>query len=289
MAAAAAPAQVEKINAFRSFATQLAGQVVEQLCQEYEREVSIMWNDLVQYRNELGRVAELLGGQLHRERQLHEMLEAMAGHHANIANSAQVAAAQSPNSASLHDMVDQLFGQHNAIVNSTLQGVSQARAIVDSHAQSAKQLQEPLISAENEYNRIMSILASPIVSATSPSATAARTDAMPNGQLMVAQRTPPTTPSQPQRTQVQSIYAPSQQPQPATSPRQVYLQAMQPAQPVQQGQPGQLMMPQQTLQAGMPGLQGMPMLSVGTPTGPQMVMAGQMQPQMVPNGGSVLR
>mmetsp|Transcript_44663 Transcript_44663/g.103174 ORF Transcript_44663/g.103174 Transcript_44663/m.103174 type:complete len:264 (+) Transcript_44663:55-846(+) len=70
-----------KIAAFRDFATQLCGQVVEQLCQEYEREVNVMYQDLVQYRGELGRVADLLSGQLQREKQLHDMMETLLGHH----------------------------------------------------------------------------------------------------------------------------------------------------------------------------------------------------------------
>jgi hypothetical protein len=195
----------QKIAAFRNFATQLAGQVVEQLCQEYEREVSVMWNDLVQYRNELGRVAELLGTQLQRERSLHEMLEGMAGHHANIANSAQMAAQQSPNAKHLHAMVDQIMGEHSHHVNSTLQGVSQAHAVAQSHAQNAKQLQEPLISAENEYNRIMNLLSQPMIPTAAPEPVRV--------QAPMTSRTPPMTPAAPPR--MSTSMSVSAQPAPA--------------------------------------------------------------------------
>jgi len=174
----------QKIEAFRGFAAQLAGQVVEQLCQEFEREVSVMWNELVQYRNELGRVAELLGSQLHRERQLHDMLGTMAEQHSNLATSAQLAAQKSPNSKQLHEMVDAIFGQQNSAVRNTLDGVSQAYSISQSHAQAAAQLQEPLLSAEGEFNRLMQILATPMIPGQAAVTTA------------TVSQTPPMTPSQ---------------------------------------------------------------------------------------------
>eukprot|EP00928_Gymnodinium_smaydae_P016551 TRINITY_DN16231_c0_g1_i2.p2 TRINITY_DN16231_c0_g1~~TRINITY_DN16231_c0_g1_i2.p2 ORF type:complete len:306 (-),score=49.78 TRINITY_DN16231_c0_g1_i2:59-871(-) len=182
-----AQAQAEKIQAFRTFASQLAAQVVEQLCTEYEREVSIMWNDLVSYRNELGRVAELLGTQLTRERQLHELVENMAGHHANIASSAQMAAQNQPNARALHEMVDQMFGQSASVLNTTIQGVSQAHAVARESHMSAKGLEEPLINAENEYQRIMQLLSSPLIPGQAPQPTVASPP---------SQRTPPATPAQ---------------------------------------------------------------------------------------------
>eukprot|EP00403_Amphidinium_massartii_P017851 CAMPEP_0178414790 /NCGR_PEP_ID=MMETSP0689_2-20121128/23217_1 /TAXON_ID=160604 /ORGANISM="Amphidinium massartii, Strain CS-259" /LENGTH=203 /DNA_ID=CAMNT_0020036089 /DNA_START=55 /DNA_END=662 /DNA_ORIENTATION=- len=84
-----APHTAGKIQAFRDFATQLCMQVVEQLCQEYEREVHVMYGDIVQYRGELGRVADLLQGQIQREKQLHEMMETILGHHEAIAMSSK--------------------------------------------------------------------------------------------------------------------------------------------------------------------------------------------------------
>mmetsp|Transcript_2682 Transcript_2682/g.6804 ORF Transcript_2682/g.6804 Transcript_2682/m.6804 type:complete len:253 (+) Transcript_2682:191-949(+) len=184
-----ATVHTEKIQAFRIFANQLAAQVVEQLCSEYEREVSALWNDVVQYRNELGRLAELLGGHIHRERNLHEMLDALAGHQVSVANTAQMAAQQSPNSKQLHDMVDQLFGQQHAVMNTALQGVSQARAAAETHVLSARQLQEPLVNAENEYNRIIQMLSQPSIVPQAPAPTSAPVP-----------RTPPMTPGPPQHS-----------------------------------------------------------------------------------------
>merc|ERR1712232_371008 len=89
-------------------------------------------------------------------------------------------------------MGDQLFGQQTAVMTSTLQGVSQARIIAETHAQSAKQLQEPLISAENEYNRICQMLSQPLVPSAVPSPTTA---ALP-GTARTTPRTPPMTPVQ---------------------------------------------------------------------------------------------
>jgi len=164
----------QKVGAFRDFATQLALQVVEQLCVEYEREVSQLYNDCLVYRHELERVAALLGAQLLRERELHNMLEKMADHQGNIASSAQMLAQQSPNSQQLHELVDQLVAQHQGILGSTLQGMSQAHSVAHAHAAHAKQLQEPLISAENELVRITSMLQTPMINEVTPAPTVAQ-------------------------------------------------------------------------------------------------------------------
>lgn len=49
-------------------------QVVEQLCGEFEREVGQMTQDIVRYRGELARCADLLAFQLGKEKQYHNML-----------------------------------------------------------------------------------------------------------------------------------------------------------------------------------------------------------------------
>ncbi|CAK9114491.1 unnamed protein product [Durusdinium trenchii] len=51
-------------------------QVVDQLCTEFEREVSQMTQDIVRYRGELARCADLLAYQLGKEKQYHNMLAA---------------------------------------------------------------------------------------------------------------------------------------------------------------------------------------------------------------------
>lgn len=163
----------QKVTAFRAFAGQLAAQVVEQLCQEYEREVAQLFNDVSMYRNELTRCAELLGHQLGRERQLHEMLEKVANHQTDVASSAQYLAQQSPNAQQLHDLVEHVSGQYAGLMNSALQGVSQAHTVAAQHAESAKQLQEPMISAENEFTRICSLLQQPTIEERAPAPTVA--------------------------------------------------------------------------------------------------------------------
>ena len=53
----------------------ITGQVVEQMCVEFEREMASMWKDVLMYRDELDRVAQLLGVQLEREKKLHGLLQ----------------------------------------------------------------------------------------------------------------------------------------------------------------------------------------------------------------------
>lgn len=161
----------QKITAFRDFASQLAAQVVEQLCQEFEREVSTLYNDVTLYRNELTRCAELLGHQLGREKQLHQLLANLAEHHQNVAGQINVLAGQSPSNAQLHDMVDAMTGHHSDILNSTLSGVNQAHGVASSHAESAKQLQQQTITAEHEFNRIVQMLQQPAITERAPDPT----------------------------------------------------------------------------------------------------------------------
>eukprot|EP00928_Gymnodinium_smaydae_P063879 TRINITY_DN47357_c0_g1_i1.p1 TRINITY_DN47357_c0_g1~~TRINITY_DN47357_c0_g1_i1.p1 ORF type:complete len:288 (+),score=68.17 TRINITY_DN47357_c0_g1_i1:112-864(+) len=184
----------QKIMAFREFASSLAAQVVEQLCIEYEREVNTMYQDLVTYRNELGRVAELLGHQLGREKQLHEMLEAMHIHSHAVASQGHQAAAGAADSKDLHNMVDQIAQQHSNISASMLQGMSQAHTVAQTHAMAARQLQEPLINAENEFNRICKLLEQPMISLAAPQPTAAM---LPKISITQQQQVPPLRSSTP--------------------------------------------------------------------------------------------
>merc|ERR550537_1071531 len=98
IAAHSVPMVQQKIQAFRDFAMQIANQVSEQLCNEYEREMSNLWNDVLMYRNELDRVAQLLGTQLEREKKLHGVIEQMVGHTNNVNQHAQSLASQQPGS-----------------------------------------------------------------------------------------------------------------------------------------------------------------------------------------------
>jgi len=76
MSSAARPSMMPaRIAAFRDFAATIASQVVEQLAQEFEREVTMMFQDIMAYRSELGRVVDLLGQQVEREKALHQLME----------------------------------------------------------------------------------------------------------------------------------------------------------------------------------------------------------------------
>lgn len=214
----------QKVGAFRDFAMQLAVQVVDQLCVEYEREVSQLYNDCLVYRHELERVAALLGSQLLRERELHNMLEKMADHQGNIASSAQMLAQQSPNSQALHELVDQLVAQHQGILGSTLQGMTQAHSVAHAHAAHAKQLQEPLISAENELVRITQMLQVPMINEVTPAPTVAQipgTGVMYPGQggsMALPMQGPPQTYAMgPINTSVMASSPPGMRPSPSPS------------------------------------------------------------------------
>lgn len=203
----------QKVTAFRDFASQLAVQVVEQLCTEYEREVSQLWNDCVVYRHELERVAALLGSQLVRERQLHELLEKVADHQSSIASAVQMQAQHSPDSNALHQLVDHIVAQHQGILGNTLQGVSQAHSVTHAHVNQAKQLQDAIGSTESELARIMQLLQQPLVNEVLPQPTVAQ----------IPGTGPPWTPGSgsmalPQPMPPQSVPGPSYPAGPYTSP-----------------------------------------------------------------------
>merc|ERR1712232_988997 len=152
-----------KIGAFRDFASSLAGQLVEQCCQEFEREVSCMYNDLVIYRAELERLAELLGQQVGREKDLHMRLSQMGELHSSSVQQIESLARQTPDARTLHDLVEQMHSGHLSVTSAHLNGASQSQQAAANHVQQAQQLQQPLITAENEYNRIVQLLSQPLI------------------------------------------------------------------------------------------------------------------------------
>lgn len=169
-----------KVGAFREFASQLAVQVVEQLCGEFEREVNILYSDVWTYRVELERVAELLGHQLHRERQLHDMLATVGDVHSSVVAQMENLAQVQPDSKSIHDMIESLQGHQVNIINNGLSGVSEAVTVASGHAAQAKQLKEQSITAEHEFNRILQLLSQPLVPGAMPTPTAAPLQQVPN-------------------------------------------------------------------------------------------------------------
>ncbi|CAK8993298.1 unnamed protein product [Durusdinium trenchii] len=153
-----------KVTAFRQFAANLMAQLTEQLCLEFEREVSAMTEDLVLYQGELARCGELLAHQLGRERQLHGMLESMAGSTGSLAVSAGELGKNAPNEASrrqLHELVEQLFGHSTNLLSNTVNGVNEAYSVAHSHLTLAKELRAQTHNAEMELNRIMALLGAP--------------------------------------------------------------------------------------------------------------------------------
>jgi len=157
-----------KIGAFRDFASSLAGQLVEQCCQEFEREVSCMYNDLVIYRAELERLAELLGQQVGREKDLHMRLSQMGELHSSSVQQIESLARQTPDARTLHDLVEQMHSGHLSVTSAHLNGASQSQQAAANHVQQAQQLQQPLITAENEYNRIVQLLSQPLIPGVNP-------------------------------------------------------------------------------------------------------------------------
>lgn len=162
-----------KVGAFREFATQLAVQVVEQLCGEYEREVTNLYSDVYTYRVELERVAELLGHQLHREKQLHDMLATAGDVHSSVVAQMEHLSLAQPDPGSIHDMVERLQGTQVNIINSGLSGISEGHSIASTHAAKAHNLKEQTVTAEHEFNRIMQLLQSPLIPGNMPTPTTA--------------------------------------------------------------------------------------------------------------------
>lgn len=207
-----------KVNAFRQFASQLAAQVTEQLCAEFEREVNLITEELVVYRTELARCGELLAHQLGREKQLHGMLENIAGNTGSLASSAADIgnrhASQETTKAQMHEMVEQMFGHSTSLVNTTMSGVNETHHMAHSHLAQARELQNQSLNAETELNRIMSILGVAPVEAVAPRPTSGFVGHEP-------QHSPQQ--QQPQQQQ-QMMMMPNmmqmvQQPQQAVSPR----------------------------------------------------------------------
>lgn len=159
----------QKIEAFRNFASQLASQVTDQLCHEYEREVSQMWNELVMYRTELERVEQLLGAQLEREKKLHGVIEEMVAHSSNLNDHTNHLATQQPGkNDQLHNFLDHFTGRHSDILQQTLNGVGQANQVLSSQAAHANNMKQESVTAEHEFERIANLLQQPIESIQAP-------------------------------------------------------------------------------------------------------------------------
>merc|ERR1712087_426155 len=111
----------------------MGGQVVEQLCQEYEREVGVIDAELWQYRTELERTAELLGQQLGHTKELHAMLAQVGDVHSGMVAQMEGLKKQEPDARIVHDMMEQFHNQHTSVQQSTLSGMSTAAQEADEH------------------------------------------------------------------------------------------------------------------------------------------------------------
>lgn len=201
----------QRMMAFRDFAGRLAAQVVEQMCQEFEREVGELWNDVCMYRDELDRVAQLLGGQLEREKQLHNVIEGMVGHGNDMRSKAQYLAQQRTGTDNLHQMLEQHAAHHQNLLSQTLQGVTEGNQVLGAYYQGAQQFKEPLISAENEFIRIVELLKTPPIHGAMPSSTGFIPTGAPNEGIR-SFTPPPTGQSSSPGMVYQPVYSPPQRP-----------------------------------------------------------------------------
>ncbi|CAE7382352.1 susA, partial [Symbiodinium sp. CCMP2456] len=154
-----------RANAFRKFMA-----VCETVCLEFEREVREMSEDILMYRGELARCADLLAFQLGKEKQYHNMLE-------NIAENTSVLIGKSSELGQKHDAHEPLREQMNQImdvimnthkdVNAGHGAVHQDhRQMVESHLMTSAQLQNQAAAVQAELDNIMKVLNVPVVGYT---------------------------------------------------------------------------------------------------------------------------
>lgn len=221
------PAAVEtapKVNAFRGFCQQLT----EQLCLEFEREVQQLTEDVVRYRAELARCADLLAYQLGKEKQYHSMLESIAGNTSMLMGKASEVGNKANMSDPLikqqmHQMLDQvLHGQTGALAEN-LGGIDEHRRLAESHLMKSSELQNQSEAVQKELENILQALNMPPVAYTQ--APMIRPPAPAPGAPVLrpmagCQMTPPMPPF-PQYCQVHPLGAPGMpvmQPAPGVRP-----------------------------------------------------------------------
>ncbi|CAE7353632.1 tvaII [Symbiodinium natans] len=155
-----------RVNAFRNF----MAQVCEQVCIEFEREVTQMSEDILMYRGELARCADLLAFQLGKEKQYHNMLE-------NIADNTTTLIGKSAELGQKHDAHEPLREQMNQIMDIIMNthkdvhaghGVAHNdhRQLVESHLLTSAQLQNQAEAVQAELDNIMKVLNVPVVAYT---------------------------------------------------------------------------------------------------------------------------
>ncbi|CAE6948297.1 unnamed protein product [Symbiodinium sp. CCMP2592] len=158
------PDHAPKVNAFRSYCMQ----VVEQLCGEFEREVLQMTQDIVRYRGELARCADLLAFQLGKEKQYHSMLENIAGNTSNLCGkAAEVGQKHSANDGvkiQMHQLLEQMFEGGKGAIAEGFGNLDEHRQMAETHLQTSAELQNQSVAIQKELDNILQALQVPPVS-----------------------------------------------------------------------------------------------------------------------------
>eukprot|EP00441_Pelagodinium_beii_P009040 CAMPEP_0197704674 /NCGR_PEP_ID=MMETSP1338-20131121/126060_1 /TAXON_ID=43686 ORGANISM="Pelagodinium beii, Strain RCC1491" /NCGR_SAMPLE_ID=MMETSP1338 /ASSEMBLY_ACC=CAM_ASM_000754 /LENGTH=273 /DNA_ID=CAMNT_0043288577 /DNA_START=72 /DNA_END=893 /DNA_ORIENTATION=+ len=155
---------VPKVNAFRSFCLQ----VTEQICNEFEREVRQMSDDILKYRGELARCADLLAFQLGKEKQYHNMLENIAGNTSALVGKAgevgQQHGAQADMKRQMQEMLEHMFNNGKGLLGETHSHLEDHRAMAETHLMTSSQLQDQGAAVQKELDNILESLKMPPVS-----------------------------------------------------------------------------------------------------------------------------
>eukprot|EP00930_Biecheleria_cincta_P001596 TRINITY_DN102730_c0_g1_i1.p1 TRINITY_DN102730_c0_g1~~TRINITY_DN102730_c0_g1_i1.p1 ORF type:complete len:260 (+),score=52.82 TRINITY_DN102730_c0_g1_i1:88-867(+) len=158
------------VRAFRQFMAQIA----EQVCQEFEREVRQMSEDIVKYRGELARCADLLAFQLGKEKQYHGMLENICSNTSVlVGRSSEVGQKHSGNEDTkramqqmLEDMFNGSIGAHGGFHGD----IDEHRQLAESHLMTSSELQNQSAAVQKELDNILETLKMPPVSYAAPPA-----------------------------------------------------------------------------------------------------------------------
>eukprot|EP00930_Biecheleria_cincta_P098316 TRINITY_DN89985_c0_g1_i1.p1 TRINITY_DN89985_c0_g1~~TRINITY_DN89985_c0_g1_i1.p1 ORF type:complete len:282 (+),score=50.93 TRINITY_DN89985_c0_g1_i1:87-932(+) len=156
-----------KVNAFRSFCVQIMTQVTEQLCVEFEREVRQLSEDVIRYRGELARCADLLAFQLGQEKQYHNMLSNIAGNTSVLAGRVsevgQKHSSQEQVKQQMHDLLEQMFHGGKGALAESFGGIEEHRQMAETHLMTSSQLQNQSEAVRKELDNILSTLQLPPV------------------------------------------------------------------------------------------------------------------------------
>lgn len=152
------PDTAPKVNAFRSYCIQL----VDQLCVEFEREVNQMSKDILLYRGELARCADLLAFQLGKEKEYHNMLENIAGNSSMlVGKAAEVGQKHGQHDATkqqMHQMLEDMFAGGKGALADSFGGLDEHRQLAEKHLMSSAELQNQSQAMAKELDNILRTL-----------------------------------------------------------------------------------------------------------------------------------